>query len=104
MTGGQPMDARFRGMVDALLEGVANGDTVVVATAEGGKLVAMVECTRPRDLVDIARTLLDQAVERLDMATGAVGLPEVRLFHAARRALQHLPDPHAEDLEDQDPA
>lgn len=58
-------------MSKRIIERSEPGDTLIVArvTADGGMIVS-VAGTRPFDMVDVARSLLDQACDRADEQMG----------------------------------
>jgi hypothetical protein len=90
------MDQQFRTLAEGMLGRVKPADSVVVAVADQDALVSLVHSDRPGDLVAMARSLLVQAGDRMDMATGAVTMEDVTLFGRIRNALHHLPDPDAD--------
>lgn len=86
----------------------APGSTIVLATLDADRsMVLQTATTRPQDLVDVARALLQQALDRINDeidAAMAAGLPAEPgrddLAMAVEDAITLLPDPHEDDSGD----
>lgn len=101
MTGAaeHPRDPAWRSHLDHALPRADH--TLVLADMDAtGSMAMQVRCDRPRDLLDLARALLDQAVDRLQDMEGAEA-EELEGF--AGDALACLPDPHDRDAENAAP-
>jgi hypothetical protein len=84
----------FNELAAALLETAIEGDSIVVATANGDNLMLQCRPTCAEDLVQIARAVLNQAAET---AARETGFQAVHFLHEITAALNCLPDPHADD-------
>lgn len=70
--------------------------TIILVTLDDkGGLVCQVRSQRPRDLVMAAQSLLSQATDLLD--TEIITMEDDVLLAQAQRALDELPDPHADE-------
>ena len=76
--------ARWRTHLDKALE--SPGETIILASLDGkGGMVLQVGGTRPQDLVDVARSLLEQARDQLEQNGD--------LAERVEQAIESLPSP-----------
>jgi hypothetical protein len=80
------------------------GETVILASLnEQRDMVMQAATTRPRDLIDAARSLLEQAMERIQdelMAEDGDSQgddPREQMVSTLDEVISMLPDPHADD-------
>lgn len=95
----QPPD--FPALCRHALDSAGATATIALVTTDGGTLVSLVRRgTQPIDLVHAARTLLEEAHQWLDEMGGDAPTGQI---DAVTDAIDCLPDPHAED-DDEDGA
>jgi len=80
------------------------GETIILASLDGkGSMVMQAGTTRPMDFVHAARSLLEQAMERIQDELAAEDGddqgddPRERMVSTLDEVLGMLPDPHADD-------
>lgn len=82
-----------------LTNALAAADTTVILASHDGQggMVLHTRGARARDLVDVARSLLQHAADALQAGEDLDPIPELsNLLSAVEDAIEALPDPHAE--------